>query len=330
MAVSRALLAASAAASALALACASASPASSLGASAPLPVQFDAFGDNGIRMRIALPGCNITDPLYQGLLPTPPPPRGGGGGGGGTPYPPPSPSSSSLTNGNIRGDVDPATGYVTITRVSDGAVLMRQTGLTWWTPMPGNRPGVWAAMISFAGVNESEVIRGFGEQQDDQIAKSLPFVRVIEQAEYHAITGGSQILIPWFMSSGLYGALWNLPSYGNLTVDRAPGATSYVTQAAENIDMWFTTVPANATSTYSILGKPEPAYPKSVSATSPYAPLLLQLADATGHGLPMAPYAAGFIQCKDRYRNQTQFMDVLRGYFSRGIKVSLGIIDWFQ
>ncbi len=105
---------------------------------------------------------------------------------------------------------------------------------------------------------------------------------MIEAAEYHAYTGGSQILIPWFMSSAGYGFLWNLPSYGNLTVAAAPGNTTFFTEAAANVDFWVTTTPA----------APPPA------GTSLFAPLLLQLADATGHGLPMAPYAAGFLQVR--------------------------------
>lgn len=37
---------------------------------------------------------------------------------------------------------------------------------------------------------------------------------------------------------------------------------------------------------------------------------------------------AGFIQCKDRYRNQTQLMDVARGYVTRGLPISTIVIDW--
>jgi len=39
-------------------------------------------------------------------------------------------------------------------------------------------------------------------------------------------------------------------------------------------------------------------------------------------------YATGFIQCKNRYRNQSQLLDVARGYFNRKLPVSLIVIDW--
>jgi alpha-D-xyloside xylohydrolase len=278
--------------------------AAAASATAAIPqVQIDAFADNSVRVRIALPGCPITNPTFQGLLDEAPPLKTSVVRDG-----------SRVQNGNIQASVDPNTGFVTVSRVSDGAILLNQTGLLSWPAPAGNRPGVWSSQITFAGVGGDEVIRGFGEQQDDQIIKNLPFSRVFEAAEYHAVTGGSQVLIPWYISSVGYGVLFNLPSYGNFTVDRQPSVSTWVSDATENMDFWITTLPADFDNT----------------TASIYAPLLLQFADATGHGTPMAPYAAGFIQCKDRYRNQTQVLDVARGYFERGIPISMLIIDWFH
>jgi alpha-D-xyloside xylohydrolase len=44
----------------------------------------------------------------------------------------------------------------------------------------------------------------------------------------------------------------------------------------------------------------------------------------------MPVWSTGFIQCKDRYRNQTQVMDVARGYVERGLPISMIVIDWFH
>ena len=44
----------------------------------------------------------------------------------------------------------------------------------------------------------------------------------------------------------------------------------------------------------------------------------------------MPHWATGFIQCKDRYRNQTQLLDVARGYKQRGLPISMIVIDWFH
>jgi alpha-glucosidase (family GH31 glycosyl hydrolase) len=38
--------------------------------------------------------------------------------------------------------------------------------------------------------------------------------------------------------------------------------------------------------------------------------------------------ATGFIQCKNRYRNQTQLLDVAHGYVDRNLPISIIVIDW--
>jgi alpha-glucosidase (family GH31 glycosyl hydrolase) len=40
------------------------------------------------------------------------------------------------------------------------------------------------------------------------------------------------------------------------------------------------------------------------------AEILNKMVDAVGHAPTMPYYATGFIQCKDRYRNQSQILDV--------------------
>ena len=44
-----------------------------------------------------------------------------------------------------------------------------------------------------------------------------------------------------------------------------------------------------------------------------YGELLHNFVDVAGHATPMPVWSTGFIQCKDRYRNQTQVMEVARG-----------------
>lgn len=52
--------------------------------------------------------------------------------------------------------------------------------------------------------------------------------------------------------------------------------------------------------------------------------------DATGHA-PLLPYfASGFWQSKNRYRNQTEVLDVAQGYLSRGLPLSVVVIDYFH
>ena len=44
----------------------------------------------------------------------------------------------------------------------------------------------------------------------------------------------------------------------------------------------------------------------------------------------MPSWTSGFIQCKDRYRNQSQVLEVARGYVDRGLPISMIVIDWFH
>lgn len=93
------------------------------------------------------------------------------------------------------------------------------------------------------------------------------------------------------MSSVGYGFLWNLPSYGNLSI--TPENITWFSAASQNIDFWVTTTPPAATST-----------------VSPYATLLRQFVDVVGHAPPMPFYSTGFIQSKNRYRTQAQLLEV--------------------
>ena len=55
----------------------------------------------------------------------------------------------SLTNGNLKIQIDPATFRFTATRVSDGRLLLNQTGLSFGPACPGARPGSRAVTASF-------------------------------------------------------------------------------------------------------------------------------------------------------------------------------------
>lgn len=106
--------------------------------------------------------------------------------------------------------------------------------------------------------------------------------------------------------------MWNLPSYGSVNVTNTE--IMWKSDASLNSDIWITTTNTTA-----------PAPGKSV-----YANLLNNYVDAVGHAAKMPAYSTGFIQCKDRYRNQSQVLDVARGYVSRGLPISVIVIDWMH
>merc|ERR1719223_1909480 len=85
-------------------------------ASAAVVVDLQPHGDHSIRVRVAPEGGAIADPPAMALLYTPPPLSTATSRG-----------PNSLTNGNLKVEVDPSNGFVTATRITDGKVLLEQT-----------------------------------------------------------------------------------------------------------------------------------------------------------------------------------------------------------
>jgi len=271
-------------------------------------IQIDPWGLNSMRIRIACPNNNIQNPPLMGLLPTPP------DRGNWQEQVYKSDDNLTITNGNIQIITDPTTGYITVVRISDSMVLFRQTNLVFGAAPAGTKLNACSGSISFAGVNSTERIYGFGEQQDGQVAKTLPFFRSIESSEYYPYNHGSQALVGWYMSTAGYGFLWNLPGYGYYSV--ANDVSTFFANATNNLDFFITTIPDS--------------FNPSTSQQSILAPLLQQYADAVGHGIPLPYFATGFVHSKDRYFNQSQFLAVARGYTQRKIPISMITIDWFH
>ena len=53
-------------------------------------------------------------------------------------------------------------------------------------------------------------------------------------------------------------------------------------------------------------------------------------ADATGHAPHMPEWGLGFWQCKLRYWNQRQLLDVAHGFKQRNIPLDLIVVDFFH
>ena len=247
-------------------------------ARAQLAVQLDPFASNSIRVRIAPPGLPIADPPLMALLSDPPASSTAASGDG----------ASSLTNGNLRITVDPATSFVTATRVSDGAVLLKQTALAFGVPdVPTSRVGSVSSLVTFAGT-AGEKIYGLGEHRTGAV-NQMPYSKRFADSQDYGQSHGADVSIPWYSSSLGYGFVWNSAAYGSVSITEQ--AITWQANATLCVDMWITTTPTDF----------DPR-----SGVSPYALLLSQYVDAVGHASTMPYYATGFIQCKDRYRNQSQ------------------------
>jgi len=269
----------------------------------PLAFALSPWARDSVRVQVAAPGNAVADPPLMALRDDGPPPLATRAAWSGA-------AAQSLTNGNLRVELDPATGLLTATRVSDGAVLLKQTALTFAAPnVPGARNGSVSATVSFAGT-AGEKVYGLGEHRTGTV-QQMPYHKRFADSQDYGQSHGSDVSIPWYASSLGYGFVWNSPAYGY--VDLSETAITWMANATLGVDMWITTTSTDF----------DPA-----SGVSPYAQLLANYVDAVGHASTMPFYSTGFIQCKDRYRNQSQLLDVARGYVDRELPISTIVIDW--
>ena len=113
----------------------------------------------------------------------------------------------------------------------------------------------------------------------------------------------SQASVPFLLSSRGYGFLWHNPAVGKVTFGK--NVTQWESYSTKQLDYWITAgdTPAEI----------EEAY-----------------AEATGK-VPMMPeYGLGFWQCKLRYWNQEQVLNVAREYKKRNIPLDVIVIDFFH
>jgi alpha-D-xyloside xylohydrolase len=280
-----------------------------LAAAAPPQPVITPYGANSFRVQWAPPGLPVVNSSYSPFLDAP------------VSSTPSSTAGNVHVNGNLRVTADAATGLIFATRVHDGAVVFNATALVFGQPRAGGR--LPSAQLDAAGVGAGETLVGGGQLGlTGRATLALPFEADYVASEYYRINSGRTALLPLFFSSAGYGVMVAQQGYGNLRVDRAPNTSAFNAYSTATVELWITTVPAPAAA-------PAAAAP-AAAAVHAVVPLLRQYADAVGHAPPMPAFAAGFIASKDRYRNQSQLLDVAHGYVDRGIPLSVLVIDWFH
>ena len=215
----------------------------------------------------------------------------------------------SLTNGNVKASVG-ADGRISFTRVSDGAKLLTEKSVRALAPTTTvpHVAGFFSLDLAFEAV-EGERVYGLGQHAAFSWDPNFP-----AQLDQKGV--GSMLLephdgditIPIAHSSLGYAFLSNLPSTGSVEYNTTGSFWRH--DAVLQMDMWIATT------------SDHPPH-----AVSPWGQLQSAYADATGHAPVYPDWTTGFWQCKLRYANQSQVMDVVNGYIDRDIPISLIIIE---
>ena len=142
---------------------------------------------------------------------------------------------------------------------------------------------------------DDEKIFGMGQYQEKNLNKKGA---VLELAHRN-----SQASVPFMLSSRGYGFLWNNPAIGTATF--GINKTEWYAKSTKKLDYFITAgdTPAEI----------EENYPA-----------------ATGRAPKMPEYGLGYWQCKLRYRNQQELLEVARKHKKLGLPMDAIVIDFFH
>lgn len=205
-------------------------------------------------------------------------------------------NEASVVNGAITATVS-LTGRIRFTRTSDGGELLAEQDAHFWWPGPRLRTAHgngYARLEQRFAAYPDEKLYGLGQHQHGLYDQKGAVVELVQR--------NSEVSIPFVLSSRGYGLLWNNPAIGR--VELAVNGTRWVADSARQLDYWITA------------GTP--------------AQIQRRYADTTGHSPAMPEWAAGFWQCKLRYRSQEELLEVAREYRRREIPLDVIVVDFFH
>ncbi|WP_138493375.1 TIM-barrel domain-containing protein [Paenibacillus pinistramenti] len=205
---------------------------------------------------------------------------------------------ATITNGKIKAEVTRG-GRVTFFN-QQGQILLRESEYTYQLKYGGREltahtgSSDYYLTLRFES-DPAEKLFGMGQYQQ-------PFLN-LKGCQLELTHRNSQSSVPFVLSSLGYGFLWNNPAVGRANFNL--NVTEWCAPSTKQLDYWMTAgdTPAEI----------EEAY-----------------ASAAGK-VPMMPdYAMGFWQCKLRYRNQAELLEVAREYKRRNLPISVIVIDFFH
>lgn len=209
---------------------------------------------------------------------------------------------ASITNGKISAHLTVNTwgNALQITfRNQKGEVLLQeipnggalQKKARHFKPLPGGGYRLKASFVSDPG----EKIYGMGQYQQETFN--------LKGCNLELAHRNSQASIPFYVSSLGYGFLWHNAAVGE--VHFGSNTTEWVAEDTRQLDYWITAgdTPAQIEEAYTAV---------------------------TGR-VPMMPeYGLGFWQCKLRYYNEEQVLQIAREYKKRNIPVDVLVIDYYH
>jgi alpha-D-xyloside xylohydrolase len=209
------------------------------------------------------------------------------------------PELARLVNGRLTAEIT-AEGRIRFVRTRDGSGLLAEVVPHFSAP-PQRRytptgPGSSLHRVEVLfEASQGERFYGLGQHQHGKLDQKGA---VIELAQRN-----TEVTIPFLLSSRGYGFLWNHPGLGR--VELGTTATRWVSEASRQWDYWLT-------------------------AGDEPAAIVRQYADVTGRAPMLPEWAAGFWQCKLRYRTQDELLEVAREYKRRGLPLSVIVVDYFH
>ena len=209
---------------------------------------------------------------------------------------------ASIRCGNITADVimDDWHRYAQITFLNQrGEVLLRETPAAHALQLRCRKfephlGGDFALTATFEG-RDGEHIYGMGQYQEEMLDWKGATLELAHR--------NSQASVPFYVSSLGYGFLWHNPAIGSVSFGK--NRTTWHAESTKQLDYWIT---AGET-------------PREISRA---------YGKATGFVPQMPEYGLGFWQCKLRYWNQEQLLEVAREYKRRGLKIDVIVCDFFH
>ena len=209
---------------------------------------------------------------------------------------------ATITNGKLTAEIT-MDGWHRYARLSfynqKGELLLRETDGGGALSLKSRKfephlGGDFALTMTFEG-QDGEHIWGMGQYQEEVMDWKGSSIELAHR--------NSQASVPFYISSRGYGFLWHNPAIGS--VNFGVNRTTWRAESTKQLDYWITCgdKPADVSRNYGA---------------------------ATGFAPEMPEYGLGFWQCKLRYWNQEQLLEVAREYKRRGLKIDVIVIDFFH